>query len=641
MLTKRLMPALYVGLLLVVAALLVLSSRWQQTLVTAFQQGQLIYWQHHGWQQVQDRLAGQRLMYQDCLGARVAHWQQCEQRLTLWLEQPDALAYRFDDAQQSQQRSRPEWQAWWQQHATEFQSADAPAFRWLFNEPRPLLLQYWPLFGAPGEPKAGGVWLLTDVTDWLRLPLSNELGAAWVSNEQVYPVQLSAPIDLAAVQWQPLANVQLVHKQAQAYTAVAVPLFNLALVVQGQGVSPLLTRQTLVILLLSMLTIAATALAYWLGWRRSPLGMFRGLDGTGESGGDSDTDMNNDSNEDDEPYAGGDRWEQGRLVLDAQGRIIAMNRQAGRWLPSSIIDQELVELLKQWQPIEQGDLLSLQTLSSQLNPQALDNDISHSNWQQLLSLPFAVQVGETPLWLIIISVDQHTHVVVTKRMPQMAVATDLPARDAEQLPGTLSGMSSPVGKSEGYTADEPVPMDPISGVFNRDYLNHLLPHEIDRCRRDNQELSAILLTIDNYAFMAEQHGLATMRYILRRMAVLLEQQLARGTDVLGHYHKSAFCILLPNTPADYAIQLAHKLQELLMADQQEWQVIETLGEDVHQSVVDQQDYVALNEITFSIGVYAMTPDMHTRAEDFWRQLSAAMHKAHGAGANQIQFMFDE
>jgi diguanylate cyclase (GGDEF)-like protein len=108
--------------------------------------------------------------------------------------------------------------------------------------------------------------------------------------------------------------------------------------------------------------------------------------------------------------------------------------------------------------------------------------------------------------------------------------------------------------------------DPLTGVFNRRYMEEAFAHELHRAVRRSQSIGVILLDVDHFKTINDTFGHAYGDRLLKTLAAYFNNRL-RGEDILCRYGGEEFIILLPDTNLENAIMLAEKLR-------QEIQVIE-------------------------------------------------------------------
>ncbi|MBH9576411.1 GGDEF domain-containing response regulator [Inhella proteolytica] len=106
--------------------------------------------------------------------------------------------------------------------------------------------------------------------------------------------------------------------------------------------------------------------------------------------------------------------------------------------------------------------------------------------------------------------------------------------------------------------------DALTGLANRRRLDEALEQEWRRSGRAEHALALILLDIDHFKRVNDEHGHPVGDQVLTELAHLLRQGV-RGTDLVGRWGGEEFLILCPDTGPAGALALAEKLRESIAA----------------------------------------------------------------------------
>ncbi len=98
---------------------------------------------------------------------------------------------------------------------------------------------------------------------------------------------------------------------------------------------------------------------------------------------------------------------------------------------------------------------------------------------------------------------------------------------------------------------EQVLRDPLTGLHNRVYLDETLPRELSRARREEYPLSIILVHVDRFASLVDDHGLPASEAVLRALSLILNLG-ARDSDLFCRYGNQEFLVALPMMGLDDA-----------------------------------------------------------------------------------------
>ena len=104
--------------------------------------------------------------------------------------------------------------------------------------------------------------------------------------------------------------------------------------------------------------------------------------------------------------------------------------------------------------------------------------------------------------------------------------------------------------------------DPLTGLFNRRYMEETLKREIARAERITSPLSVVMLDLDHFKKVNDVHGHAVGDAVLRSTANLLTQSL-RNSDVACRYGGEEILLILPDCTGEHAVQKAQQLCDLV------------------------------------------------------------------------------
>jgi diguanylate cyclase (GGDEF)-like protein/PAS domain S-box-containing protein len=100
--------------------------------------------------------------------------------------------------------------------------------------------------------------------------------------------------------------------------------------------------------------------------------------------------------------------------------------------------------------------------------------------------------------------------------------------------------------------------DTLTGLATRHHLQELAGHELARARRSGQPLALILFDIDRFKSINDRFGHQTGDQVLSAIGDLLRREL-READLAARWGGEEFCVLLPDTDAHAAIEIAQRL----------------------------------------------------------------------------------
>lgn len=157
--------------------------------------------------------------------------------------------------------------------------------------------------------------------------------------------------------------------------------------------------------------------------------------------------------------------------------------------------------------------------------------------------------------------------------------------------------------------------DPLTGLFNRRYLEETLKREIHRARRHKTPLGIIMFDLDRFRHFNNTYGHGAGDLVLREMGNFLQNNI-RKEDVACRYGGEEFTLIMPGASLDVTKNRA-----------------ETLREIVQHLQVCYNDQI-LNRITTSAGV-AVYPDHGSTGEEVLQAADLALYSAKYLGSNRV------
>ena len=100
--------------------------------------------------------------------------------------------------------------------------------------------------------------------------------------------------------------------------------------------------------------------------------------------------------------------------------------------------------------------------------------------------------------------------------------------------------------------------DPVTNIFNRRHLMILGNQALVQAQRYRHPLSALMIDIDHFKRVNDEHGHAVGDEALKKLADYMQTNL-RAVDILGRYGGEEFVILMPETNLETARQTAERL----------------------------------------------------------------------------------
>ncbi|GER93760.1 hypothetical protein A45J_1516 [hot springs metagenome] len=102
-------------------------------------------------------------------------------------------------------------------------------------------------------------------------------------------------------------------------------------------------------------------------------------------------------------------------------------------------------------------------------------------------------------------------------------------------------------------------IDPLTGLYNRRYLEAFMGKQVAIADRNNQPLSMIMLDIDNFKYFNDTNGHEAGDMALRSVAHAIGKNI-RVSDIGVRYGGEEFIIVLPNTDKITALEVAERIR---------------------------------------------------------------------------------
>jgi two-component system cell cycle response regulator len=158
--------------------------------------------------------------------------------------------------------------------------------------------------------------------------------------------------------------------------------------------------------------------------------------------------------------------------------------------------------------------------------------------------------------------------------------------------------------------------DPLTGVYNRHYLEKNLPRLFNRRRGDDKPISVMMMDIDHFKSVNDTHGHHVGDQVLQELVKRLNTSI-RFFDLIVRMGGEEFALVMPETGYDAAMSVAERLRQTVAAT---------------PFIVGQPE-TRLN-VTMSAGV-ASTENGGDNASHLFQQADAALYKAKNDGRNKV------
>ena len=111
---------------------------------------------------------------------------------------------------------------------------------------------------------------------------------------------------------------------------------------------------------------------------------------------------------------------------------------------------------------------------------------------------------------------------------------------------------------QGQLTEQQSFTDPLTEIYNRRSLDQIAGQFISQARRRHTALTFLMVDADNFKEINTRFGHLTGDFVLAEIAALLKASI-RGSDVVVRYGGDEFLILLPDTTAVGAANVANRI----------------------------------------------------------------------------------
>jgi two-component system, cell cycle response regulator len=172
-------------------------------------------------------------------------------------------------------------------------------------------------------------------------------------------------------------------------------------------------------------------------------------------------------------------------------------------------------------------------------------------------------------------------------------------------------------RADNRRLEELATTDSLTRLLNRRALLERLSAEVDRARRFRNQLSMLMVDVDYFKSINDQHGHLVGDEILRQLAMLLSSA-ARTVDVVARYGGEEFVMILPETATDGAVIVAERLRDTVRK---------------HRFEIDAN---RIFHLTCSVGVATFPSPRVTSTDDLFARADEALYRAKSGGRNLVR-----
>lgn len=158
-------------------------------------------------------------------------------------------------------------------------------------------------------------------------------------------------------------------------------------------------------------------------------------------------------------------------------------------------------------------------------------------------------------------------------------------------------------------------IDALTGIHNQRYMLEFLDRELARSARHHRPMTLVMIDIDHFKKVNDEHGHLGGDFALRELAVTIKK-IIRREDLFARYGGEEFGLVLVETQLDQGRQIADRIREVIEAQQIRF------------------DGKTMN-ITVSIGLTYTCGDSNMAVNQLIRQADEQLYRAKTEGRNRV------
>ncbi|HWO19282.1 MAG TPA: sensor domain-containing diguanylate cyclase [Kofleriaceae bacterium] len=167
-------------------------------------------------------------------------------------------------------------------------------------------------------------------------------------------------------------------------------------------------------------------------------------------------------------------------------------------------------------------------------------------------------------------------------------------------------------------------VDGLTGLFVRRYFDARIEEEIERSRRDATPFSVVMMDVDDFKKLNDDHGHLIGDRVLQTIATTVKSQM-RGVDTAARYGGEEIALILSRTEMVSAYSVGERIRAAI-ADQR---------------VTTDSDPPKVLGITASFGIASYPESGAERGEDLVRQADRALYRAKKTGKNRVELFWSD
>lgn len=167
-------------------------------------------------------------------------------------------------------------------------------------------------------------------------------------------------------------------------------------------------------------------------------------------------------------------------------------------------------------------------------------------------------------------------------------------------------------------------VDGLTGLFMRRYFDARIEEEIERSKRYGTPFSVVMMDVDDFKKLNDEHGHLIGDRVLRAIANVVKAQM-RGVDTAARYGGEEMALILPRTDMVSAYNVGERIRAAI----------------AEQRVTTDSDPPRVLAVTASFGIASYPETKASSGEDLVRRADRALYRAKKTGKNRVELFWTD
>jgi diguanylate cyclase (GGDEF)-like protein len=167
-------------------------------------------------------------------------------------------------------------------------------------------------------------------------------------------------------------------------------------------------------------------------------------------------------------------------------------------------------------------------------------------------------------------------------------------------------------------------VDGLTGLFMRRYFDARIEEEIERSKRYGTPFSVIMMDVDDFKKLNDEHGHLIGDRVLKAIANCVKSQM-RGVDTAARYGGEEIALILPRTDMLNAYNVGERIRSAI----------------AEQRTTTDSDPPKVLGVTASFGIASYPETKVKNGEDLVRKADRALYRAKKTGKNRVELFWSD